>query len=146
LWDTAGQEDFDRLRPLSYPDSDIVCICFSLVDRRSFLNVKEKWHPEVKHYLADVPTFLCGTKADLRDSGAADQISGKVEPVTRAEGEAAAKDLACASYFEVSAKARTNVDELFNAAIDVVLKHRKGGKGGAGGAGGNGKKKKCTLL
>ena len=30
LWDTAGQESYDRLRPLSYPQSDVVLICFSI--------------------------------------------------------------------------------------------------------------------
>ena len=42
LWDTAGQEDYDRLRPLSYPDTDVILICFSLVDKLSFANVPEK--------------------------------------------------------------------------------------------------------
>ena len=30
LWDTAGQEEYDRLRPLSYPESDVVLIVFSV--------------------------------------------------------------------------------------------------------------------
>jgi small GTP-binding protein len=42
LWDTAGQEDYDRLRPLSYPDSHVVLICFAIDSPDSLDNVQEK--------------------------------------------------------------------------------------------------------
>ena len=50
LWDTAGQEDFDRLRPLSYPQTDTFLMAFSLTSRASFNNVKSKWYPEISHH------------------------------------------------------------------------------------------------
>ena len=47
LWDTAGQEDYDRLRPLSYPDTDVILMCFSIDSPDSLENIPEKWTPEV---------------------------------------------------------------------------------------------------
>lgn len=42
LWDTAGQEDYDRLRPLSYPDTNVLLVCFSVDSPDSLENVPEK--------------------------------------------------------------------------------------------------------
>ena len=47
LWDTAGQEGYARIRTLSYPKTDIFLVCFSVVNHPSFVNVKDRWWPEV---------------------------------------------------------------------------------------------------
>uniref|UniRef100_A0A8C0WLT3 Rho-related GTP-binding protein RhoG n=1 Tax=Castor canadensis TaxID=51338 RepID=A0A8C0WLT3_CASCN len=67
LFDTAGQEDYDRLRPLSYPQTDVFLVCFSVVSPSSFENVKEKWVPEITHHCPKTPFLLVGTQIDLRD-------------------------------------------------------------------------------
>lgn len=66
LWDTAGQEEYDRLRTLSYPQTNVFVICFSIASPPSYENVRHKWHPEVCHHCPDVPILLVGTKKDLR--------------------------------------------------------------------------------
>ena len=66
LWDTAGQEDYDRLRPLSYPDSNVIIICFAIDSPDSLDNVAEKWQPEVSHFCPATPVILVGCKKDLR--------------------------------------------------------------------------------
>ena len=65
LWDTAGQDDFDKHRPLSYPGSDVILIAVSLTSLTTLHNVRKKWVPEVRHYLPDVPIVLAGTKTDI---------------------------------------------------------------------------------
>ncbi|XP_025404809.1 transforming protein RhoA-like isoform X2 [Sipha flava] len=67
LWDTAGQDDYDRLRPLSYPNSDVVIVCYSIDTPGSLINVTDKWVPEVRYFCPDVPLILVGNKKDLRD-------------------------------------------------------------------------------
>ena len=66
LWDTAGQEDYDRLRPLSYPDSHVILICFAVDSPDSLDNVQEKWISEVNHFCPNLPIILVGCKKDLR--------------------------------------------------------------------------------
>lgn len=60
LWDTAGQEEFDRLRPLSYPNTDVILICFSLESPDSLDNVRNTWIPEVSPQISSHKTFLIG--------------------------------------------------------------------------------------
>lgn len=67
LWDTAGQEDYDRLRPLSYPDSHVILICFAVDSPDSLDNVQEKWISEVLHFCSGLPIILVGCKKDLRN-------------------------------------------------------------------------------
>ena len=66
LWDTAGPEDYDRLRPLSYPQTDVFLICVSVANRKSLLNLETKWVPEITHHCPTAPFFVVCTKIDLR--------------------------------------------------------------------------------
>ncbi|CAB4064224.1 CDC45 [Lepeophtheirus salmonis] len=68
MCDTPGQEDFDDLRPLVYPNTDVFILCFSVVSPTSFKNIKEKWIPELKKRSSrKTPVLLVGTQSDLRE-------------------------------------------------------------------------------
>jgi len=155
LWDTAGQEEYDRLRPLSYPGADVVLLCFSTVSQASHDAIRDKWAPEVNHYIPEVPHILVGTKIDLREAQHPDPNSGKFEPITPEMGQAMAKQIKAAKYLEVSSKTRQGLEEVFNQAIDLVLEMRgipskpdESGKGGQtkSSSGGKKKEKNCIIL
>lgn len=124
LWDTAGQEEYDRLRPLSYPGADVVLLCFSTVSQASYDAIRDKWAPEVNHYIHEVPHILVGTKIDLREAQHPDPNSGKFEPITPEMGQSMAKQIKAAKYVEVSSKTRQGLEEVFAQAIDLVLEMR----------------------
>eukprot|EP01134_Creolimax_fragrantissima_P004662 CFRG4662T1 len=138
LWDTAGQEDYDRLRPLSYPQTDVFLTCFSLISPSSFENIKTKWLPEISHHCPNVPFLLVGTKLDLReDQEVLTKLREKnLSPITAAEGQSLAKDIKASRYLECSALTQKGLKNVFDEAIRVVCSPPKSNK----------KKRNCTLL
>lgn len=116
LFDTAGQEDYDRLRPLSYPQTDVFLVCFSVTSPASFENVREKWFPEVHHHCPGVPCLIVGTQVDLRDDPSVrDKLAKqKMSPVRREDGERMAKELGAVKYVECSALTQYKLKDVFD--------------------------------
>ena len=138
LWDTAGQDDYDRQRPLKYQDTDVFLLCFSVVSPASFANVADKWAPEIEHHCPGVPKILVGTKLDLRDSPADVErlnMKGKA-PITQQQGESMRKQLGAVAYMECSALTQVGLKVIFDEAIRIVLFPEPAKK----------KDKGCTLL
>lgn len=128
LWDTAGQADYDRLRPLRYPKTNCFVICFSVVAPSSLENVRAKWIKEIQHNAPGVSIILVGTKMDLRDK--TERKGEKV--VSEAEGEACAREISAYKYIECSALTQDNLKELFEEVVRAGLvkptTKKKGGK------------------
>jgi len=123
LWDTAGQEDYDRLRPLSYPQTDVFLICFSLVSPPSYENVRTKWSPEIAHHAPSTAILLVGTKLDLReDPQTIEKLRDRrMSPITYQQGVSMAKDIGAVKYLECSALTQKGLKTVFDEAIRAVL-------------------------
>ncbi|KAG7272423.1 hypothetical protein CRUP_013177 [Coryphaenoides rupestris] len=124
--DTAGQDDYDRLRPLSYQEADLILVCYDVTNHTSFDNVMIKWHPEVKHFCKDVPVVLVGCKTDLRKD---QERLGKLKaldqtPITYTQGEEVRQQMNAELYLECSAKHQENVHNVFLETTKKVLDAR----------------------
>ncbi|XP_061468993.1 rho-related GTP-binding protein RhoD [Rhineura floridana] len=131
LWDTAGQEDYDRLRPLSYSGAHAVIMCYDVTNPSSFDNILTKWYPEVKHFCRGIPILLVGCKTDLRK----DKVllrklhQDQLEPITYQKGEALAQNLHAVAYLECSARFHENIINIFaeasRAALNIMKKNQR---------------------
>jgi len=110
LNDTNGSEEYDRLRPLQYPDTQIFLICFAVNNRRSFQNITDKWAPELIHHRPGVPMILCGLKSDLRDDLSLDATTF----VNQDEANSLKTEIGASKYIEVSALTQDNLKQLFD--------------------------------
>jgi small GTP-binding protein len=132
LWDTAGQDEYVRLRPLSYPQTDMFLVCFDVANRTSFENVASKWKRELGEHrqcmALNVKFVLVGNKIDLReDAEVIERLRLKNEhPVTCEEGIACAKELGMAAYAETSALTGSGVAALFGACCAIFMQGRAG--------------------
>jgi small GTP-binding protein len=113
LSEYAGRGDLLYLRQLSYPDTAVFLVCFSIADRSSFEHVKKIWIDEIKEYVPDPLCLLVGTKADLRE--------GAEAAVSNAEGLLLTRNIGAFAYMECSAIRCEGVKEVFEAAILQVL-------------------------
>ncbi|KAF9905899.1 GTP-binding protein Rho1 [Linnemannia zychae] len=123
LWDTAGQEDYDRLRPLSYPDSHVILICFAIDSPDSLENVQEKWFSEVQHFCGGLPILLVACKKDLRyDQRTIEDLRrANQAPVSPERGAEVARHIKARDYLECSAKTGEGVREVFEGATRASL-------------------------
>ncbi|XP_042316739.1 rho-related GTP-binding protein RhoJ [Sceloporus undulatus] len=123
LYDTAGQEDYNQLRPLSYPNTDVFLICFSVVNPASYHNVQEEWVPELKGCMPHVPYVLIGTQIDLRDDPKtlARLLYMKEKPLTYEHGIKLAKEIGAQCYLECSALTQKGLKAVFDEAILTIF-------------------------
>jgi len=119
IWDTAGQEDYDRLRPLSYPQTDIFLLCFSMISQASFENISSKWLPEIKHHVPDAPFILVGLKSDLlKDNAVLQRIQ---HPISEQEANDLGQNIGAFRVHVVSSYLGTGLKNLFDDAIRAGL-------------------------
>jgi Ras-related C3 botulinum toxin substrate 1 len=117
LWDTAGQEEYEKLRPLSYPKTDCFIICYAINNRASFANIESKWIPELKMHCPRAAIVLVGTKSDL-DGG---------DTITEQEGKKLKSKIKANHFLQCSAKTRAGLDEVFVEAVRAVMKQKNRG-------------------
>ncbi|KAF7254445.1 Rho-related GTP-binding protein RhoU, partial [Varanus komodoensis] len=139
LCDTAGQrlsldihvafafvqDEFDKLRPLCYTNTDIFLLCFSVVSPSSFQNVSEKWVPEIRCHCPKAPIILVGTQSDLREDVKVliELDKCKEKPVAEEAARLCAEEIKAASYIECSALTQKNLKEVFDAAIVAGIQY-----------------------
>ncbi len=113
------------MRTFSYTNTDVFLVCFSVMSPASFNNALKMWIDEIRQSSSSrtAPFVLVGTKIDLRTSLADVELlaKSKQKPITREQGERAAKEHGAYAYVECSALTQENLKETFDAAILAAL-------------------------
>ncbi|KAJ5233951.1 GTP-binding protein RHO3 [Penicillium citrinum] len=128
LWDTAGQEEFDRLRALSYEDTHVLMLCFSVDSPDSFENVGSKWIAEINENCPGVRVVLTALKCDLRKD---DEENDNPDAISFEQGLAKAKEIGAVKYLECSAVQNRGIRESFYEAAKVALEVKPAGSKGS---------------
>jgi small GTP-binding protein len=126
LWDTPGQEEYARLRALSYAAADVVLICFALNSMLSLENAREQWMAEVRGYLPKVPVVLAGLKSDLIEDLDRDVMKSRHNCVDKVMIKDACEAMKVAGYAECSALKGRNIRDVFETAVGAVLWRKEG--------------------
>ncbi|KAK1926606.1 putative Rho small monomeric GTPase [Papiliotrema laurentii] len=135
LWDTAGQEEYERLRPLSYSKAHVILIAFSVDTPDSLDNVSQKWIEEVRSICGKaIPVILVACKTDLREKAIQNGTYTTDKYIDRETGQKVAQSIGAKAYYETSALLNQGVDAVFEAATRAAVLVRDQGHGGVGAA------------
>lgn len=116
LWDTAGNDTFRGIRPMSYQQADVVLLCYSVANHTSFANVRHKWICEVREHLPQVPVLVVATQTDQREMG-----PHRANCLSSSEGKRLAQDLRAKGYLECSAISNRGVQQVFECAVRTAI-------------------------
>ncbi|XP_029110286.1 rho-related GTP-binding protein RhoN-like [Scleropages formosus] len=117
MWDTSGSSYYDNVRPLAYPDSDAVLICFDISRPETLDSVLKKWQGETQEFCPNAKVVLVGCKLDMRtDVNTLRELSKqRLIPVTHEQGSALARQMGAAAYAECTSKVSENsVRDVFH--------------------------------
>ncbi|CAB1328590.1 unnamed protein product, partial [Coregonus sp. 'balchen'] len=113
-----GSPYYDNVRPLSYPDSDAVLICFDISRPDTLDSVLKKWRGEIQEFCPNTKILLVGCKSDLRtDLTTLVELSNhRQTPVSYDQGSNMAKQIS-APYIECSSlQSENSVRDIFHVA------------------------------
>ncbi|XP_008825462.1 rho-related GTP-binding protein RhoH [Nannospalax galili] len=116
LWDTAGNDAFRSIRPLSYQQADVVLMCYSVANHSSFLNLKNKWISEIRSNLPCTPVLVVATQTDQREMG-----PHRASCINAIEGKRLAQDVRAKGYLECSALSNRGVQQVFECAVRTAV-------------------------
>ncbi|CAG5125098.1 unnamed protein product [Candidula unifasciata] len=128
IWDTSGDVGYDKVRPLSYGEADLIIICFAIDKPETMEDVVTKWYPEVKEQCPGVPVMLVGCKSDMRNEiKALPPDKPKPAYITYDQGLNTAKQIGALVYSETSSK---NIQRSVNDVMEVAALSSAGSKNG----------------
>lgn len=113
LYDTAGQEEYDKLRIvyLKNKEPDVIILCYAVDNINSYKNIQHKWIPELQNR---APILLVATKIDIR----------RKNHITFEKGEELQRKIKAKSFVECSSKEFINIDSVFEEAVRVSIGQR----------------------
>lgn len=121
LFDTAGKEDYDRLRVISYMNCDVFLVCFAIDDINSLKSVETNWVPELRRYLPKTPFILVGTRADRRDDNTGNKVDTNCQ-VSYKQAMALSSKVGAICYVECSSLSGDGIQDLIKETVETVVK------------------------
>ncbi|XP_078126232.1 rho-related GTP-binding protein RhoN [Sander vitreus] len=125
MWDTSGSSYYDNVRPLAYPDSDAVLVCFDISRPETLDSVIKKWQGETQEFCPNAKVVLVGCKLDMRtDVSTLRELSKqRLIPVTHEQGSTIARQMGAVAYVECTSKVSENsVRDVFHVTTVASMR------------------------